>query len=71
MFLTSVKFDKAYKNAIRFNNINEQHAYFNIPEIFNNSDMVLKSFRFNNLLETSITYRFSEKQSTFNLLLIS
>lgn len=69
MFLTSVKFDKTYKNAIRFNNINEQHVYFNIPEIFNNSDMVLKSFRFNNLLETSITYRFSEKQSTFNLLL--
>ena len=69
MFLTSVKFDKTYKNAIRFNDINEQHAYFNIPEIFNNSDMILKSFRFNNLLETSIIYRFSEKQSTFNLLL--
>ncbi len=64
--LLNTKFDREYRNILRFDTRQAQEKYFRLPSIFFNAEYI--NFNAGSLLETTMIYRIRENESLNDIL---
>lgn len=64
--LLNTKFDREYRNVLRFDTREAQEKYFNLPSLFSNAENI--NFNAGSLLETTMIYRIRENETLNDIL---